>query len=495
VYTPNYADFYKLIPVADFNSFTDFTHSHSRTYDNMLRATLTNSALFSLPGGDAGLAIAVEGGNQGWEYNPDARLIPDPVTLQSQIWGLTSVSGNGSRSRYAITGEMRLPVWDPLTITASARYDRFDAGDTTFSKPTYSLGIEFRPIESLLFRGKYGTAFKAPTLADEFQGVSGFYSFTNDYLYCHAQNPAYDVGNFDACLGDPNINQVYTQPQYFGTQSGNPDLKPITADVWNYGVMWAPSTNLSLAADFYHWNIKNEVAVQSVDQLMKDDLDCTPVAQGGTGLLDPNSGTCQAAFNQITRDQFGRLQTVHVTKINVAREVENAVTFTGNYTQSIGSWGDLHFNGNWTRILKHEQQTYPTDPVIDLLNNGYYSRDPHYRANASVSWNKDVWTTTLYANYIGPSGNNIAWSNPAGFNYPGGGHVGSYTTYNASVNWDVTPSAQLSFVVTNVFNRYPDMDQASYTGLSGAPYNSDLFDVYGRGFYLEGRWNFGKSGK
>ena len=492
VFTPNYPAFYQLIPQADFNSFTSVTHTHSRTYDSMLRAQVTNGSLFSMAGGDAGIALAVEGGNQGWDYNPDPLLIPDPVTLQSQVWGLTSVSGNGSRSRSAVTGELRLPIFKPLTVSLSARYDRFKAADTTFSKPTYNLGLEYRPFESLLLRAQYGTAFKAPTLADEFQGPSGFYSSTNDYLYCHAQG-GYDVGQFTQCLDDPTINQVNTQPQYFGTQAGNTALDPITADNWSYGVVWAPTPKFSVGADFHHWNIKNEVAQQSVDQLMKDDLNCTPVAQGGTGSLDPNSGVCQTTFNQVTRNSQGVLQQVYVTKINVAKEILNAVTLDTHYDQSLGSMGDLMFKGSWTRNLKHEQQTYPGDPVIDLLNNGYYSRDPHYRANASVSWHKDAWTTTLYGDYIGPTANSIAWNDIRGFEAPGGGYVGSYTTYNASINWDVTPDIQVSFITTNLFNKMPDMDTRSYTGLSGSPYNSDMFDVYGRGYYLEARWNFGKS--
>ena len=155
--------------------------------------------------------------------------------------------------------------------------------------------------------------------------------------------------------------------------------------------------------------------------------------------------------------------------------------------------GDLQFNGSYTRNLKHEQQTYPTDPVIDLLNNGYYSRDPIWRANASLAWSKNAWTTTLYSNIIGPTGNYIAWTNLDGFDHPGGGRVGTYTTYNASVNWDMTPDVQLSFIVTNLTNKMPDMDVGSYSGLVGAPYNSDMFDVYGRAYYLEGRWNFGKA--
>jgi iron complex outermembrane recepter protein len=489
VYTPDYAAFYNLIPTDVFNSFTGFTHSRSKTYDNMVRAQVTNGALFSLPGGDAGLAIAVEGGNQGWEYNPDPLLVPDPVTLESEIWGTTSISGNGSRSRYAVTGEMRLPVWEPLTISLSGRYDSFSAGGTRLSKPTYALGVEYRPFESLMFRGKYGTAFKSPTLGDMFQGVSGFYSSTNDYLTCN--EAGYTVDEFADCVADIGSNNA--QPQFFGTNSGNTELEPITADVWSYGVVWAPTAKFSLGVDYHHWNIKNEVAQQSIDQLMRDELNCTPTDQGGLGLLDPNSGTCQAAFDQITRNGFGELETIHVTKINVAREVLDALTLDLHYLQPLGGWGDLSLNGSWTRNLKHDQQTYPTDPVIDLTNNGYYSRDPNYRANASLAWSKDDWTTTLYANYIGPTGNYIAWTNLDGFDHPGGRRVGSYTTYNASVNWNVTPDMQLSFIVTNLFNKMPDMDVGSYSGLVGDPYNGDMFDVYGRAFYVEGRWNFGKS--
>jgi iron complex outermembrane receptor protein len=493
IFTPNYAALYHFIPIGDFNKFTTYTHTQSRTYDNMLRAQVTNGSLFSMAGGEAGLAVAVEAGTEGWRYTPDPLLVPDPVTLESQIWGTTSVSGNGSRTRGAITGELRLPVFQQLTVSLSGRYDRYKAADTTFSKPTYNLGLEYRPFESLLLRGQYGTAFKAPTLADEFQGLSGFYSTTFDYLYCHRQNPAYDVGKISDCLNDANVSTAGSNPQFFGTQSGNTKLLPITADNYGYGIVWAPSAKFSVAVDYHHFNIRNEVATQSVDQLMKDDLNCTSVANGGTGLLDANSGTCQAAFSQITRNGQGILQTVHVNKINVAREVLNVLTVSSGYQQSIGAWGDLSFKGSLTRNLKHESQTYPTDPTINLLDNGYYSRDPHTKANASVAWKKNNWTTTVYGDYIGRTGNSIAYNNLSGFEYPGGGYVGSYTTYNASVNWAATPNLEVSFISTNLFNKMPTMDVRSYNGFSGEPYNSDSFDVYGRGYYLEARYSFGKS--
>jgi outer membrane receptor protein involved in Fe transport len=473
VFTPDYAAFYKLMSPADFYSFMGQTNSRSHTYDNMLRAQLTNGSLFSLPGGDAGFALAVEAGSQGWRYDPDALL------LNGKVWGTTAVSGNGSRTRYAVTSELRLPLWEPLTVTASARYDAFHAAGKTVDKPTYALGIEYRPLESLLFRGKYGTAFKAPTLAEQFQGTSGFYSTTVDYYNC--AKLGFDPGTVDKCPSN------FSELQYKGSQSGNPLLKPINAKVWSYGVVWAPTAKFSVSADYHHWDIRDEVSLQSVDQLMRDESDCR------LGKLDINSGTCQAALSQITRGAAGTVQSIYVKKVNVAQEIVNAVTVDTNYRQDLGAYGNLTLAGSWTRNLSHKRQQYPTDPVSDALNDPYYSTDPKYKANASLAWNKDRWTTTVYANYLSSTPNYRATLDPVlGYGTAGAGRLGSYTTVNGSVNFAVTEDFKLSFLVNNIANRMPTMDVNSYPGSSGEPYNSSNFDVLGRAYYLEAKWSFGK---
>jgi hypothetical protein len=168
----------------------------------------------------------------------------------------------------------------------------------------------------------------------------------------------------------------------------------------NYnGVVWAPTAKFSIGADYHHWDIKNEVNLQNVNQLLLDEYNCN------AGNLDLNSGTCQAAYTAITRNGLGIIQQIDITKINVSDESLNAVTAEMHYLQSLGSFGDLKLDGSWTRNLDHDYQQYPTDPQIDLLNNPFWSTDPHYRANASVAWSKDRWTATLYANYIGPTPN------------------------------------------------------------------------------------------
>lgn len=151
VFRPDYANFYSPIAPQDFAGFTGYTTTESRTWTNMLRAQFTNASLFGLPGGDAGFAIVAEAGNEGWEYNPDPRLIEDPDTLESQVWGTTSVSGGGHRSRYAVTSELRLPLLDPLTVT----------------------------------------------LSDTFQGLSGYYGRLPDYYRCSLDG--YDPANVEDC--------------------------------------------------------------------------------------------------------------------------------------------------------------------------------------------------------------------------------------------------------------------------------------------------------
>jgi outer membrane receptor protein involved in Fe transport len=157
--------------------------------------------------------------------------------------GLTAVAGNGKRDRYAVTTELRLPVLDQLTLSLSGRYDKFSPdGAKSYDKPTYNIGFEYRPFESLLIRGKYGTAFKAPTLADNFQGMSGYYNYVVDYYNCAIRG--YSPENVDNCPTN------YTSRQFKGTTSGSTDLKPMTADVWSYGFVWSPLAKLSVSADF-----------------------------------------------------------------------------------------------------------------------------------------------------------------------------------------------------------------------------------------------------
>ncbi|GAB3054922.1 TonB-dependent receptor domain-containing protein [Stenotrophomonas tumulicola] len=478
IYNPNWEAFYAPMPAGDFQSFTGYSYSESRTWQNLGRVQLTNGSLFSLPGGDAGFAVVVEGGSEGWDYSPD------PGLVDGSVWGTTAVSGAGHRSNYAVTSELRLPLLDSLTVTASGRYDAFKIQDSTIDKATYSVGVEFRPIESLLFRGKYGTAFRAPTLADAFQGMSGYYANSStDYYRCGQLG--YDPAN---TLGCP-----YDNESVFGVQSGNPDLEPITADVWNAGIVWAPLNNLSFSVDYYNWKIKNEVNTLSSDQLLLAEYYCR------NGLSNNTSASCDNVADWVTRDGAGVLDEIYTPKMNVASQNLQALTASFKYVQDMGRFGALQFSGNYTNMLERELQPQPGDDYLDLLGDPYamwiYDSYAKVRADGSVAWAKGDWTTTLYANYIGKTPNYMAYlGNGYDYIHPSGykaGKWGSYTTYNLSVNYRAMENLTLSLMVNNVFNKMPDNQRYSFAGTSGQPYNNYLYNAYGRAIYVQAKYEFG----
>jgi iron complex outermembrane receptor protein len=470
IFQPDYAAFYQPISPEDFAAMTGYAVSRSKTVDQMLRAQITTTSLFSLPGGDAGLAIAAELGQQEWEYNPD------PGYLNGDVWGTTAVAGGGDRDRYALVSELRMPVFEPLTLTLAGRYDSFKAGGRTIDKPTYSLGLEYRPTDTLLLRGKYGTAFRSPTLSDLYQGRSGYYTFVTDYYNCALLG----IEPGDASSDCPS---QYSSRQVFGEQAGSLDLQPINADVWSAGVVWAPVAGLSMNLDYHSWDILDEVTQQSADGLMRQEYRCR------TGLDDINSTLCQATLAQITRSATGAVTEIFTPKVNVSRQTLEAVTAGVNYAFDVGAFGSLALRANYTQKLDHEYQQYAEDDMIDLLHAPDWSSDPRRKADASVSWSKNKWDSTIYANWTDRTPNYRARLD-GDYEHELAGKLGSFTTFNASVSYSPLENLQFSALVNNVFNHMPPIDR-SYPNTSGEPYNEEVWNPYGRGYYLELRYAFG----
>lgn len=473
VFQPDYAAFYTLMSPEDFRSFTGYTSSKSKTTNNTLRLQFTNGELFKLPGGDAGVAFAAEASQEKWDYKPDARF------ASGDIWGTTSVDGGGQRDRYAAIGELRLPVFDPLTVSLSGRYDRFEPkGGAAVSDTTYSLGVEYRPVESFMLRGKYGTAFKAPTLADQFQAASGYYSFVPDYYRC--QQLGFDPVNIDQCPS------TFSNRQFFGTTGGSSDLESLTADVWSAGFVWAPLPQLSLTADYFHWDIRNEVGQQNASGLALREMRCRTGEPG----YDINSPVCVDALSKITRDGLDRITDIYTPKVNEAQELLDAVNVSANYVWNIGSYGELLFRGSYTNNIKHEFVAFEGDEIIDLIRNPGWSSDPKSKANASVTWKKGNWSTTAYANRIGHTPNYRARVVES-YDDPLATKLDPFTTYNLSLSYQALEALGLSMSISNLFNDMPQEDR-TYPGSSGEPYNSSQYSIFGRAVYVEARYAFGK---
>jgi iron complex outermembrane recepter protein len=469
LYSPNYANFYKPITPAQYAGFSGDAVNYSYTEESLARAQITNSSLFKLPGGDAGLAVQFEGGDQGWSYDPDPRY------FDNQTFGFTSTAGSGHRSRYAGTTELQLPILDMLKANISGRYDDYHVEDSSVGKGTYNLGLEFRPVKQLLLRGRYGTAFKAPTLADEYQGLSGSYLQLTDYYSCAKS------GYAGATIGNcPDFNQYY-----FNTTSGNTKLAPITATVWDMGFIWSPIDTLSTSLDYIHYAIRNEVSEQDPNKLLETESACL------LGQLNIASPTCVAAVSQVTRNSAGAITGIYTPKENVSQE--NLGTFIADidYKYDAGIVGQFEADLSYTNMLTHTYLQYAGDPLINLLNDPYWSTEFKTKANVEITWTRNPVSITAYIERDGRSPNYISQLIPEGYSQPGAGTVGAWTLVDLSLSYKVLKGLNLNAAVNNAFNTMPPVDH-SQTGDTNQPYNEFNYNVYGRTFYLTATYKMGK---
>ena len=482
IYSPNKANFYKPLTPAQYATFNGDIQSRNSTWTQNFNIQLTNDDLFDLPAGPVGFAGIAQIGEQMWS-NPN-----DPRVIAGDFYGLTGTSGGGARNNWAYSGELRIPIFKMLTADISGRYDQYsNHGGGVDGDSTYKVGLEFRPIDTLMFRGTYSTGFRAPDMAYVFGGQSGFFQpGLTDYYRCAIQQPNVPL---DQC-------KYFADQDPFALHTGNLNLKSITSKSAGFGVVWSPTSDFDVKVDYYNIRITNEVQLQSIDSLLKTEAQCR------LGQLDINSPTCVQALANVTRSPASSnpnlseaLQQVHVLPINIANEHVSGIVASLDYNWDIGRYGKLEMGAQYNVTLKHTQQFAPGDPVVDLLrqpNVNPYSTEFKTIANAHVSWSIGKWTTTLFGTRYGKTANYNAQT--YGYGTPGAGAVAPWMLYNGSVAYDITPDMKISAIVNNIMNSMPPSDASANAtpGLTSPYYNEFNYNPYGRQFWVEFDWKFGQ---
>ena len=469
IYSPNPANLYKPFTDATFNALTVRIDNESVTWIQNLNLVVTNSDLFSLPAGSVGGAAVLQAGTESLN-NPIPAFISSGDAL-----GLTGATGAGSRKNYAAGAELRAPIISTLTLDASARYDDYSYGGNDNGKATYKVGFEFRPIDTLLLRANYGTAFRAPDMYSLFQGASGFFTADTDYYRCRLLG--FTPATFANCpYGAPN-----SPVEFSGTQSGNINLKDVTAKTFTYGFVYSPIDKMNIQVDYQRANIQNEVQTLNIDTLLQREADCLIGKTSGGVAVDINSPSCQQYISEVHRTAPtapipNALTSVSVFPLNIANEFEDGIQASGSYRFDAGRIGSFTLNASYYVELKHTEQDLPGDPIVDVYHNPSFTP---FKDNftASVTWNFGNWSTTLLGLRYG--------SIP---NFAETGTLAPWVIYNGSVKYSFESDASMALTVNNIRNSRPPIDKTQ----SAFPYyNTYNYNSYGRAVWLEFGFHFG----
>lgn len=337
--------------------------------------------VMSLPSGDLMFSTGVE-------YREDQLSME---VDQAQRTATFDVSWGGSstpvispvREITELYLELAIPVLDNLDFEAAVRYS--DYSDINESTTNPKFGVIYQPHEMVKLRASYSTGFRAPTMAEMYQGATSAIS-TSLYDPCNPSNEANFSSSDSRCIAlglDPQHSQNTIQSFDVGG-GGNIDLKPEEAENMTLGLVFEPMDNLSFTLDYFEIKQTN-VVFASTNYVIDENLNGNPSYAGD--VLRTNNGT-------------GYIQTVFAPANNIAARNLSGFDFNANYAFET-SFGDWRINFDTTIMDTFEVQDTSDTAFRDIVSDydTTFGSIPEYKANIQIDWTMGNYRATWDANY------------------------------------------------------------------------------------------------
>lgn len=458
---PN-SGFYRALTTTEYNSISEISVTNAENWTFGGSFTLTKDDLFKAPAGDVGFALIAEVDGQGYEINPNAN-----ATDFGYYYGYAATSGKGDRTHEGIGVEFKVPLLETLEVALATRYDAYQFADSDIGKLTYNLGLEYRPISSLLVRAAYGTGFRAPDLHYVFAKPDLFHPTIIDNYQCRM-----DGGS------DCEFNDSYEYDS-LKIREGSSDLKPEESESFNVGFVWQPSRNFDISVDYFNVKLNDEVQDMQIADVLRDEASCRIGTTESGASVNPSSASCISALSRVVRytsgSQAGNVRYVYISPINVSEQTTDGIDIEAHLTIPT-SYGKYRFSIGHTEVFSHEITMYEGDATVDMLaaDSGYYM--PSQKSNASASLEYGPLTFTLSATRLGQIPN---WFEDE--------YISESYKYNSNITWEVNDHATVSFSINNLTDEEPVKDP---TYRSYPYYDISWFDSIGRSYYLDLKYKF-----
>jgi iron complex outermembrane receptor protein len=348
--------------------------------------------------------------------------------------------------------ELAIPVFDNLEVEAAIRYS--DYSDINKSTTNPKLGLMYQPFDILKLRTTYSTGFRAPTMAQMYQGQTSSMN-TNLYDPCNPRNDLNFSSSKPECMAlglDPKFsNNTIQSNDIIG--GGNPNLKPEEADNITLGLVLEPMENLSLTIDYFKIEQTNVVFASSryvVDQNLAGN------SEYAGDVIRSNNGT-------------GYIQTIYAPQNNIAARNLAGIDVNAHYLLDTDN-GQWAINVDTTFLSKFEVQDTSDTAFRDVVGtyDAAFGSLPEYKTNIQIDWSMNNYHITWDVNYNSKieAAKDDVMSSSMFHNMQAGYFMESIGT-------------DLHFGIQNVFDKEPPFLKAN-----GNSTDDSLYSFRGRFFYM-----------
>lgn len=453
---------------------------------------LFQGSLFSLPAGPIQMAMLADHRTNAYTYRPDTDLAAqniEAVIASLPTRGAISVTEGAAQFDVPLLRD--LPAVKKFDVGGAFRYSDYD---TSGGVSTYAGNLRWSPVDSLLVRGGYQRAVRAPAIGELYAAATGSQIVFGTPPVsigdpCDVRSTARtgagaaQVAALCEAQGvPPSIINSYEFPTTAagGVSEGNSKLTPEKANTFNLGFVWTSHADsplfrrLSASVDYYNIEIKNVIsAIPGLTTLSKCyNLDGSNPTYSATNpfcqLLSRDPATGQLVLIQTPYENLGGLKTDGIdVQFNWAFDLADIHLHVPG-TLAIGS--GIGYNRN------QEVQTLPGTPWTEYsgtntLNASY----PKLKALTSVAYSVAGATAGIRWRYQDAMSDVSAVTSPKS---PGIG-VAPYDLYDFFTSYDISPTWQVRGGINNIFGHGIPIVSSSQNETDAA-----VFDVVGRAYYV-----------
>ena len=413
--------------------------------------------LLDLPGGALQLATGVNFREESLKTTSFLGTEPRTNSFDREVFALyTELFFPLVGTDNAITGLRR------LELSVAARYEDYsDFGNQTTPK----IGVLLSPVDSVLFRGTLGAAFRAPAL-------------------------------FDLDETSPNLGSANYFPQEYVDRTGflpfplivrrggNEDLKAEEAITWTAGVEWTPVWVDGFSLDLTYFSVDFEDRIDNPTNRLSSSFDPRFAFLLNTNPTPEEIASIVTAPNWLERfgipadDILSGAVPVEgifdLRRQNLAQLVVTGMELQLSYEMDTNI-GDFNLGLNAQYLFDYERRLLEVDPLVEEVDT--FGRPIDFQARANLGWNQGPWTIAGFVNYSDGYTDNV--SDPER-------PVDSWTTFDMSVSFQTDDAGtgprslfaetRFTFSAQNVLNEDPPFVDTEF----GLAYDSTNANPFGR---------------